>query len=108
MLVPTNQNKTFGFRLPGNGRELYYVYVNRYVTEYNITPGAGYVCPEIRNVIGPVYPHGFMLKIPLDDIGDFDALPAFRPTGDYVIDNPSWLDQDGGVTIPFSEEYTYL
>lgn len=106
-LVPNNQNRTFGFRLPGNGRELYYVYVNRFYIEQNLS-SAAYACPEIRNVIGPLYPFGFMLKIPLGDIGDFDALPGFRPTGDYVIDNPNWIDQDGGVTIPFSEEYTYL
>ena len=86
---------------------MYYVYVNRFYTERNLTNPA-YACPEIRNVIGPVYSNGFMLKIPLGDIGDFDALPAFQPTGDYVIDNPSWIDQDGGTTIPFSEEYTYL
>lgn len=108
VLLPDNQNRTFGFRLPGNSRELYYVYVNRFYTERNTTPGAGYTCPEIRNVIGPVYPNGFMLKIPLGDIGSFDTLPDFQPTGDYLIDNPNWIDQDGGTTIPFSEEYTYL
>lgn len=106
-LVPSNQNRTFGFRLPGNGRELYYVYVNRFYTEQNLS-SAAYACPEIRNVIGPLYPFGFMLKIPLGDIGDFDMLPPYRPTDDYVIDNPSWIDKDGGTTIPFNEEYTYL
>ena len=107
VLVPDNQNRNFGFRLPGNGRELFYIYINRDYMDVCLASSL-YRPPEIRNVIAPVYPYGAMLKIPLGDISDFDALPAYRPTENYVIDNPSWLDGDGGVTIPFSEEWTYL
>jgi len=116
VLVTGNRNAGFGFRLPGNGRELFYIYINRHYMDYCV-PGTGFVPPEIRDVIRPVYPFGAMLKIPLGDLSDFDALQAMHvPTGlyrgratePYTIDNPSWIDAEGGTAIPFLDEYTLL
>jgi len=115
-LVTGTQNAGFGFRLPGNGRELFFIYINRNYMDYCV-PGNGFVPAEIRDVIRPVYPFGAMLKIPLGDLSDFDALQAMHvPTGiyrgratePYTIDNPNWIDGDGGTAIPFLDEDTLL
>jgi len=115
-LVTNNQNAGFGFRLPGNGRDVFYIYINRNYMDHCVA-GNGFVPPEIRDVIRPVYPFGAMLKIGLGDLGDFDALQAMhvptgiyrgRATDPYTIDNPSWLDENGAAAIPFLDEHTFL
>jgi hypothetical protein len=114
VLVPNNQNAGFGFRLPGNGRDVFYIYVNRHYMDY-CASGGSFASIEIRNVIQPVYPLGAMLKIGLGDLSDFAELQATplspyygRTTDTYTIDNDNWRDKDGGTTIPFEEEYTLL
>ena len=115
-LVTDNQNAGFGFRLPGNGRDVFYIYINRNYMDWCAT-GTGFMPPEIRNVIQPVYPFGAMLKIGLGDLSDFDALQVMhvptgiyrgRATDAYTIDNPSWLDEGGATAVPFLDEHTLL
>ena len=109
-----NNNNGAGFRLPGNGRELFYIYFNRFYTQ-SCLASTSFTSPEVRNVIGPVYPFGSMIKIGLGDLDDFDDLQSMvlgpyrgRATDTYTIDNPNWVDQDSETLIPFLDEYTYL
>lgn len=110
-----NSNRTWGFRLPGIGRQLLYIYVGRREVQYDITNTL--FNPELRNVLGPVYPYGLMLKISLGDVSSFADIavgdlghPVFKghATEMYTIDNANWRDQDDGALIPFLDEYTYL
>jgi hypothetical protein len=112
--TPGNQSKLFGFKLPGIGRELLYVYINRSYMDY-IASGGSFACPEIRDVILPYYPNGCILRIPLGDLSSFADIASIpngsykgRPTEDYTIDNADWRDADGGPAVPFLDEFTYL
>ena len=114
-----NQPHTFGFRLPGNGRELLYIYINRKYMDAQLAATAQ-INQEIKYTIAPVYPNGAILKIPLGDVGSYATLASIsgeilpvasyrgHATEDYAIDNPSWIDADGGTAIPFLDEYTYI
>ena len=105
---------TFGFRLPGNGRELYYIYINRRYMEQQLAATSA-ICPEIKNNIAPYYPNGAMLKMELSSL-DFADLSGNSlgsgyyggATELYTIDNPSWQDADAGTAIPFLDEHTYI
>jgi hypothetical protein len=66
MITPGEQSHLFGFKLPGIGRELLYVYINRSYMNF-LASGGGFACPEIRDSIEPYYPNGCILRIPLGD-----------------------------------------
>jgi hypothetical protein len=114
--VPGNSNRNFGFKLPGNGREILYVYFSRDMLDFQTTDN--FFCPEIRNVIQPAYPLGALLKMPLGDISNYAAMasmvhPTFtsfsgRTMPDYSIDNASWQDAEGAPMIPFLDEYSHI
>jgi hypothetical protein len=103
-----NESNAFGFRLPGNERELLFVYMNRSYLDFCATTTTVAFPPEVRNIIQPANPLGAMLKIPLGDLDYFGLASTVinttyrgRATADYEIDNGTW-------GVPFTEEYTYL
>jgi hypothetical protein len=103
-----NVSKAFGFRLPGNARELLFIYMNRSYLDFCANTTTVTFPPEVRNVIQPGNPLGVMLKIPLGDLDYTDlantvinAAYRGRPTEDYTIDNGTW-------GVPFTEEWTHL
>lgn len=103
-----NASRAFGFRLPGNARELLFIYMNRSYLDFVANTTTAFFPPEIRNVIQPASPLGVMLKIPLGDLDYTDLATTVinaayhgRATEDYTIDNGTW-------GVPFTEEHTYL
>ena len=115
---PGTMSHVFGFRLPGNGRELLYIYISRAYMESTTTHVTSLVCPEIKNVIAPLYPFGAILKVPLGDISDLAEIASIEHTGGgayrgratemYTVDNLSWQDEESGPAIPFLDEFTYI
>ena len=60
-----NPNLLGGFALPGpSGTTDYYFYFNRGYIEFCVNNSSN-SCPEVRNVLGPAYPLGCAVKIPL-------------------------------------------
>jgi hypothetical protein len=114
------ESGNYGCRLPGNGREILYIYMSRgYVYDAN---RIGLFYPdEVADVIYPLYPNGVMLKIPLGDVSSYQELALILPTDqpggvwirgrgteDYTFDNENWQKHNGAPAIPFLEEYTQL
>ena len=105
-----NVNLLGGFALPGpNGTTDYYFYFSRGYVEYCVN-NTGNSCPEVRNVLGPAYPLGCAVKIPMGVLtspsrsgGNSQTLT----TGAYGVVNASFTDGRGAV-MPFTDEYSYL
>lgn len=104
-----NMSRSFGFRLPGNGRQLLYIYFNRSYLDY-VAANPSFVPLEIKNVVQPASPLGAMLQIPLGNLS-YSTLSGTiyssgssyrgRTTEDYSLDNGNW-------GIPFTDEFHYL
>jgi len=123
-----NTNGNCGFCLPlldlsnpsvPQARTLWHCYVNRGFTEWCLDPviSDSLKNPEVRDVLGPAYPNGCMVRVDLGVVA-FAALAmaslvdtahaATLTTPAYTVVNADWQLSAGGAALPFTDEYHYL